>query len=46
LPLIRSGGALASYLLFEPGFINALIALGESDALAKRSELLQLVLGG
>lgn len=41
-----SGGALASYLLFEPGFINALIALGESDALAKRRELLQLVLGG
>ncbi len=41
-----SGGTLASYLLFEPGFVDALIALGESDALACRSELLKLVLGG
>ena len=39
-----SGGTLASYLLFEPGFVNALIALGERDALAHRSELRQLVL--
>ncbi|MES2943863.1 MAG: patatin-like phospholipase family protein [Pseudomonadota bacterium] len=34
------GAALASYLLFEPGFVNSLIALGERDALAKKSELL------
>ena len=40
-----SGGTLASYLLFEPGFVRALIALGESDALARRSELRQLLLG-
>jgi NTE family protein len=35
-----SGGALSSYLLFEPGFVQALIALGERDALARKSELL------
>lgn len=35
-----SGAALASYLLFEPGFVNALLALGEADALARRDELL------
>lgn len=35
------GGALASYLLFEPGFVQALIAMGESDAYAKKSELLE-----
>ncbi|MES2631701.1 MAG: patatin-like phospholipase family protein [Pseudomonadota bacterium] len=34
------GGALASYLLFEPGFVQALIALGEQDAYARKSELL------
>ena len=34
------GGALASYLLFEPGFIQALIALGEQDAYARKEELL------
>jgi NTE family protein len=34
------GGALASYLLFEPGFVQALIAMGESDAFARKSELL------
>lgn len=37
---MRSGGPLASYLLFEPGFVQALIALGEQDAYARRSELL------
>jgi NTE family protein len=35
-----SGGALASYLLFEPGFVQALIALGEQDAYARKEELL------
>jgi NTE family protein len=35
-----SGAALASYLLFEPGFIKALMALGERDAYARKDELL------
>jgi len=34
------GGALASYLLFEPGFVEALISLGEQDAYARKEELL------
>ena len=34
------GGALASYLLFEPGFVQALIGMGESDAFARKDELL------
>jgi NTE family protein len=34
------GGALASYLLFEPGFVQALVALGEHDAYARKEELL------
>ncbi len=34
------GGALASYLLFEPGFVQSLIALGEQDAYARKHELL------
>jgi NTE family protein len=34
------GGALASYLLFEPGFVQALIALGQQDAHARKEELL------
>ena len=34
------GGALASYLLFEPGFVQSLIAMGESDAFARKAELL------
>ena len=40
-----SGGTLASYLLFEPGFVQALIALGESDAAAQKDELMELILG-
>jgi NTE family protein len=40
-----SGGTLASYLLFEPGFVQTLIEMGESDALAQRYELLELILG-
>ena len=35
-----SGAAVASYLLFEPGFVQALMALGEQDALRQRDELL------
>lgn len=34
------GAALASYLLFEPGFVKALMALGEHDAYARKAELL------
>ena len=34
------GGALASYLLFEPTFVQALIGLGEQDAYARKEELL------
>ena len=34
------GAALASYLLFEPGFVQALMALGERDAYARKDELL------
>ena len=34
------GGALASYLLFEPGFVQALVSLGEQDAYARKEELL------
>ncbi|MFM2275951.1 MAG: hypothetical protein RL211_1823 [Pseudomonadota bacterium] len=34
------GGALASYLLFEPGFVQSLIAMGESDAFERKAELL------
>lgn len=39
----KGGGALASYLLFEPAFVRALIALGEQDAYAKKAELLAFV---
>ena len=35
------GGVLASYLLFEPGFVQTLIAMGESDAHARKAELLE-----
>ena len=34
------GGVIASYLLFEPGFVQQLVALGERDAYARREELL------
>jgi len=35
-----SGAALASYLLFEPGFIHALMALGEADVHARADDIL------
>lgn len=40
-----SGGSLASYLLFEPGFVHSLMALGKSDAMAQRTDLLKLIVG-
>ena len=42
----RGGGALASYLLFEPGFVQALISLGEQDAFARKEELLAFAATG
>ncbi len=42
--LSESGGAsLASYLLFEPEFVNALIALGQRDAYSRAAELLEFL---
>ena len=38
------GGALASYLLFEPAFVQSLIALGERDAYARKEELLPFLM--
>lgn len=35
-----SGAALASYLLFEPGFIEALMALGRADVQTRADEIL------
>lgn len=35
-----SGAGVASYLLFEPGFVQTLMALGEHDALSRREQLL------
>jgi NTE family protein len=40
-----SGGTLASYLLFEPGFVQSLIEMGEADALERKDELMELLLG-
>lgn len=34
-----SGAALASYLLFEPGFVQALMALGKADVQARADEI-------
>jgi NTE family protein len=35
-----SGAALSSYLLFEPGFLRALMALGAKDVMQRKEELL------
>jgi len=35
-----SGAALSSYLLFEPGFLRALMALGAHDVMQRKEELL------
>ena len=34
-----SGASLASYLLFEPDFVNALMALGRADVMARTDEI-------
>ena len=40
----RSGGAnLTSYLLFEPAYCRALIALGYKDTMARREEILRFI---
>ncbi len=41
-----NGAALASYLLFEPPFVKALIDLGEQDAYARKAELLAFLQDG
>lgn len=35
------GAALASYLLFEPGYIHSLMALGRSDTFAQRAAVMR-----
>ncbi len=40
LDALHTAGSLASYLLFEPAFVQALMALGEQDAYARKAELL------
>jgi NTE family protein len=40
LGALRGGGAMASYLLFEPSFVRALMQLGAHDAYARKEELL------
>jgi NTE family protein len=42
----RNGSNLASYLLFEPPFVQALIALGHADTLSRRDEVLAFLQGG
>jgi len=38
--LSGGGAALSSYLLFEPGFVHALMQLGAADVMARRAEFL------
>ncbi len=46
LGMLRGGGgALASYLLFEQGFVQSLMALGKSDATTRAAELIELITG-
>ncbi len=40
LDALHTAGSLASYLLFEPAFVHALMALGEQDAYARKAQLL------
>lgn len=40
LGALRGGGGMASYLLFEPRFVQALMQLGAQDAYARKQELL------
>lgn len=40
LGALRGGGGMASYLLFEPRFVQALMQLGAQDAYARKEELL------
>jgi NTE family protein len=42
----RNGSNLASYLLFEKGFCQALIDLGYEDTMARRPEVLEFLEGG
>jgi NTE family protein len=43
-PTSSAGAAsLASYLLFEPGFVGALIELGRRDAYAQKTQLLEFL---
>lgn len=39
------GGALASYLLFERGFVHALMEMGAQDVAAREDDLLDLIVG-
>ena len=39
------GAAFASYLLFEPEFTQALLALGERDAIAQADEIAAFLYG-
>ena len=46
LGALRGGGAaLASYLLFEPGFVQALMRLGQADTYAQKSQVLAFFTG-